>query len=206
MFKGTPEIIAERREEIIDACEKLYQSMNFKDLTFKEIGNETSFSRPTIYNYFKTKEEIVLIMIEREFERWNADLEGISNSGQTYSKEQLAELIAGTLEKRGQMLKLICNNSHEMEANSDVELMRSFRKGLGKTVQIFEEIIKKSCPEMSHEEIMGIVYVFFPFMVGIYPYIMITDKQRKAMEGSEADLCKHTIHELTYNCLIRLLK
>ena len=57
-----------------------------------------------------------------------------------------------------------------------------------------------------HEEIMEIVYVFFPFMVGIYPYIMITDKQRKAMEGSEADLCKHTIHELTYNCLIRLLK
>ena len=81
MFKGTPEIISERREEIIDACEKLYQSMNFKDLTFKEIGNETSFSRPTIYNYFKTKEEIVLAMIEREFERWNADLESILNSG-----------------------------------------------------------------------------------------------------------------------------
>ena len=205
MFKGTPEIIAERREEIISACERLYQKMNFKDLTLKEIGNETSFSRPTIYNYFQTKEEIYLAMVEREFERWNADLEGISNSGQTYTKEQLAEAIACSLEKRGQMLKLICNNNHEIEANSDVELMRSFRKGLSKTVQIFEEIIRKSCPEMSHEEIMGIVYVFFPFMVGISPYTMITDKQKKVMEEDEADLFKHTIHELTYNCLTRLL-
>ena len=50
MIKGTPELISERREEIINACEQLYQTMSFKDITIKEIGNVTSFSRPTIYN------------------------------------------------------------------------------------------------------------------------------------------------------------
>ncbi|MBR6091068.1 MAG: TetR/AcrR family transcriptional regulator, partial [Anaerolineaceae bacterium] len=55
MFIGTPELIAQRREEIINACEKLYQTMSFKEITLKEIGNETSFSRPAIYNYFQTK-------------------------------------------------------------------------------------------------------------------------------------------------------
>jgi AcrR family transcriptional regulator len=58
MIKGTPELIATRREEIINACQRLYQSMSFKEITLKEIGAETSFSRPTIYNYFRTKEEI----------------------------------------------------------------------------------------------------------------------------------------------------
>ena len=29
MIKGTPELIAQRREEIINACEKLYQTMSF---------------------------------------------------------------------------------------------------------------------------------------------------------------------------------
>ena len=38
MFKGTPELIAQRREEIIKACEKLYQTMSFKEITLKEIG------------------------------------------------------------------------------------------------------------------------------------------------------------------------
>lgn len=206
MFKGTPEIIEERREEIVDACENLYKRMNFKDLTMKEIGNEISFSRPTIYNYFRTKEEIYLAMVEREMERWKADLESILNSDKTYSREQLADVIAGSLVEREQMLKLFCTNNHEIEANSNEALMASYRKVCGKTVKLFEAIIKKSYPDMSHEEIMGIVYVFFPFMVGIYPYIMITDKQRKAFEEAEVDICKHTIHEITYNCLIRLLK
>ena len=38
MIKGTPELIAERREEIVNACEQLYQTMGFKEITLKEIG------------------------------------------------------------------------------------------------------------------------------------------------------------------------
>ena len=57
MRKGTPEQIAQKREEIINACEQLYQTMSFREITLKEISTITSFSRPTIYNYFETKEE-----------------------------------------------------------------------------------------------------------------------------------------------------
>ena len=71
MPKGSPERTAARKEEIINACEKLYQTMSFKDITLKEIGNETSFSRPTIYNYYQTKEEIFLALFEREYVWWN---------------------------------------------------------------------------------------------------------------------------------------
>jgi AcrR family transcriptional regulator len=73
MIKGTPELIAARREEIINACERLYQTMSFKEITLKEIGAETSFSRPTIYNYFQTREEIFLALFEREYHRWHQD-------------------------------------------------------------------------------------------------------------------------------------
>lgn len=48
MIKGTPELIAGRREEIINACEELYRMMSFREITLKEIGNEVPFSRPTV--------------------------------------------------------------------------------------------------------------------------------------------------------------
>ena len=80
MFKGTPEIIAQRREEIVNACEQLYQTKNFKEINLKDIGEATSFSRPTIYNYFQTKEEIFLALYEREYSRWNAELKRILDS------------------------------------------------------------------------------------------------------------------------------
>ena len=34
--------------EIVNACEGLYRTMSFKDITLKEIGAATSFSRPPI--------------------------------------------------------------------------------------------------------------------------------------------------------------
>jgi len=52
MIKGTPELIAQRREEIMNACEKFWQTMSFKEITLKEIGNITSFSHPTIYTFY----------------------------------------------------------------------------------------------------------------------------------------------------------
>ena len=48
MRKGTPEQVALKREEIVDACEQLYQTMSFREITLKEISKITSFSRPTI--------------------------------------------------------------------------------------------------------------------------------------------------------------
>jgi AcrR family transcriptional regulator len=74
---------ANRREEIVTACEKLYQTMSFREITLKEISEATSFSRPSIYNYFATKEEIFLALFEREYDRWNAALEAVLREGES---------------------------------------------------------------------------------------------------------------------------
>ena len=56
MPKGSPELTNARKDEIITACAKLYETMSFKEITIKEIAAYTSFTRPSIYNYFQTKE------------------------------------------------------------------------------------------------------------------------------------------------------
>ena len=89
MRKGTPEQVALKREEIVDACEQLYQTMSFREITLKEISKITSFSRPTIYNYFETKEEIFLALFKREYDRWNAELREIL-SAETMTPAELA--------------------------------------------------------------------------------------------------------------------
>lgn len=205
MVKGTPELIAERREEIINACEKLYQTMSFKDITLKEIGNVTSFSRPTIYNYFETKEEIFLALYEREYDRWNADLEAILDGNETMTREQLASAVAGSIGKREQLLKLLSMNNYDMESNSRPERLVSFKAAYGKSLRNVRALLDKFCPEMKEEEKQSFLYVFFPFMFGIYPYGEVTDKQRKAMEDAGVDFAYQSVYDITYQCLIRLL-
>ena len=54
MPKGSEELTNARKDEIINACASLYKTMGFKDITIRDIGAETSFTRTAIYNYFQT--------------------------------------------------------------------------------------------------------------------------------------------------------
>ncbi len=205
MRKVTPEQIAQKREEIINACEQLYQTVSFREITLKEIGNLTSFSRPTIYNYFETKEEIFLALFQREYDRWNEDLTAILNGNEQMTKAVLAEKIALSLSKREQLLKLLSMNNYDMEANSRQELLTAFKKSYGRSIQLVRMLLTKFCAQMSTLEIQNFIYTFFPFMFGIYPYTAVTEKQRTAMKEAGIDHVYQSVFELTYSCLIRLL-
>ena len=205
MRKVTPEQIAQKREEIINACEQLYQTMSFREITLKEIGNITSFSRPTIYNYFETKEEIFLALFQREYDRWNEDLTAILNGNERLSKKELADRIADSLAGREQLLKLLSMNNYDMEANSRQELLNTFKQSYGRSMHLVCMLLEKFCPDMNVTGIQNFIYTFFPFMFGIYPYTAVTEKQKVAMKEAGINYVYQTVYELTCSCLIRLL-
>ena len=205
MRKGTPEEIARKREEIVDACEHLYQTMSFKEITLKEISKITSFSRPTIYNYFETKEEIFLALFKREYDRWNENLTVIFEENEQLTKVQLAEKIAQSLAERQQLLKLLSMNNYDMEANCRQELLTSFKESYGNSLRRMSMLLTKFCPDMSVTDIQNFSYIFFPFMFGIYPYTTVTEKQKAAMEEAGVNYVYQTVYELTCSCLTRLL-
>ena len=205
MRKGTPEQVALKREEIVDACEQLYQTMSFREITLKEISKITSFSRPTIYNYFETKEEIFLALFKREYDRWNEALTAILEGNGWLSKAQLADRIAQSLADREQLLKILSMNNFDMEANSRQEMLTSFKYSYGRSMQLMCMLLEKNCPDMSAADIQNFIYTFYPFMFGIYPYTAVTEKQKTAMREAGVDYVYKTVYELTSSCLIRLL-
>src|SRR5699024_12227404 len=105
MPKGSEELTHARKEEIIDACAALYETMGIKDITIRDIGAKTSFTRTSIYNYFQTKEEIFLALLQREHEIWIKDLKEILRQNEVLTAEAFADQLAGTLQKRVCMLK-----------------------------------------------------------------------------------------------------
>ena len=187
------------------SCEQLYQTMSFKEITLKEIGSVTSFSRPTIYNYFQTKEEIFLALFAREYDRWNEDLTGMIEGYEALSSSELADKIAESLTKRKQLLKLLSMNNFDMEANSRQELLTAFKTSYGRSMQLVCMLLGKFKPDMNTKEIQNFIYIFFPFMFGIYPYTVVTEKQRSAMKEAGVDYVYQSIYEITYTCLSRLL-
>lgn len=205
MPKGSPELTNARREEIIDACEELYKTMSFKEITIKEIGNVTSFTRTSIYNYFQTKEEIFLALLKREYELWIDSLKQTMAEHKTMTKDEFAAMLAHSLEERAQLLKIMSMNHYDMETGSRPEHLAEFKVVYGASLHTVMAGLNKYFPDMTVLEKQDFVYTFFPFMFGIYPYTFVTEKQRTAMEEANVNYVFMTIYEITYNCVRKLL-
>ncbi len=205
MPKGSKELTQARREEIMDACEQLYQTMGFKEITLKEIGKVTSFTRTSIYNYFHSKEEIFLAILEREYRFWIADLKHILDEHNTMGRDEFAKALAETVAKRDLLLKIISMNHYDMEGESRLENVIEFKKAYGDSLRMVTLCLETYFTDMKVSEIQEFLYVFFPFMFGIYPYTVVNDLQRTAMKEAGVDYVFMSIYEITYNCARRLL-
>ena len=195
-----------RREEIINACEELYKKENFKDITLKQIGEKTTFSRTSIYNYFQTKEEIFLALFQREYEKWIEDLNKIYEKNERLMIEELANKLAHTIEKRPTLLKLLAMNLYDMEDNSKMEALVEFKQAYGNSIKAVKRCLDKFVTNMNEEEKTNFILSFFPFMYGIYPYAVVTAKQKEAMEKADVSFKKLTIYEIAYMGTLKLLK
>ena len=199
------EIVDIRKEEIIKKKKKLYENNNFKDITIKSIGEKTTFSRTSIYNYFQTKEEIFLALFKREYEIWTNDLNQMYEENSTMTKEIFADKLAKTVAKRKNLLKLLSMNMYDMEENSRMEELIEFKKAYGNSIKMVKKCIDKFFKEISDKEKDEFVYLFFPFMYGIYPYAEVTNKQKEAMEKGGVLFKYLSIYEITYKGILRLL-
>lgn len=206
MPAGSIERTNARKEEIINACEKLYQTMSFKDITLKEIGKETSFSRTSIYNYYQTKEEIFLALLKREYDSWITQLNDVTESKDTMSDDEIADALARTLEEHKQLLKIMSMNHYDLEENSRMEQLVEFKVSYGNALKAVMAMLAKFRKDMDIEKRQEFVYSFFPFMFGIYPYTVVTEKQKEAMKLAGVDYTYSSLYGLTFVAAKRMLK
>ena len=206
MSRGSAALTLARREEIIQACAKLNETMSFKEITIKEIGAATSFTRTSIYNYFETKEEIFLALLQREYELWVDAMNAEMGQREAMTRDELARTLARTLTDRPRLLRLLSMNLYDMEAASRPERLAEFKVAFGASLNAVDRMLQRYLPEMGEGDRQAFLYSFFPFIYGIYPYTTVTEKQAAAMEQAKLPFHYQSAFDLTYSLLQRLLE
>lgn len=206
MSRGSAALTAARKEEIIRACAALNETMSFREITIKEIGAATSFTRTSIYNYFETKEEIFLALLQREYELWVDAMNAEMAQKKSMTRGELARTLAATLTDRPRLLRLLSMNLYDMEANSRPERLAEFKLAFGASLKTVEQMLRQYIPEMDQAAREQFLYAFFPFIYGIYPYTSVTEKQKDAMAQAGIPYVYQSAYDLTYNCLLKLLE
>ena len=205
MPKGSPELTNARREEIIAACRRLYETMSFREITLKEIGQQTSFTRTSIYNYFETKEEIFLALFAQEYECFTSDLDSLCEQNESLTLDELSSALAHALERRPLMLKLLSMNMFDMEANSRMERLVAFKKAYGASKDAVDRCLKKFVPGLGEQRRQTFLYAFLPFVYGLYPYTVVTEKQKQAMREAGISYVYMSTYEMAYDFIRTLL-
>lgn len=194
-----------RREEILNACEKLYTTMNFREITLREIGEKTTFTRPSIYNYFHTKEEIFLGLLKREYDLWVVALEEGIGSREQMTDEEIAACIAGTLAQRQLLLKLLSTNHFDLEESCSVEALVDFKISYAKTLEAVAALLAKFRPDMDETAVQEFQFTFFPFLFGVYPYTTLTDRQKETMERAGVRFAFYSVYDMIHRAVMKML-
>lgn len=195
-----------RKQEILSACEELYKTKDFKDITVGDIAEKTSMSRASIYNYFQTKEEIFLGLLKREYDEWIAALDALRAENERLSVDEFADAMGNMLAKRQQLLKILSMNHYDMESNSRPEMLVCFKVSYGRSFESVQDCLEKFFPNMSATEKEDFLYAFFPFMFGIYPYTFVNERQKDAMKVAGVNYVLMTISEIVSRLVRTALK
>lgn len=200
------ELEEKRKQEIVNACRELYKTKKFEEITIKDVANLTTFSRPSIYNYFQTKEEIFLEILKEEYEIWTIEIENkIYLKNEKLTIEEFSKLLSKLIAKREVLLKLLSMNLYDIEENSTIELLAKFKETIKDNIEVISKCLDKFF-RISIEKKQVFLYSFLPLLYGIYPYTNITEKQSKAMKNAGLNYKKYSIYNLTYNSICLLLK
>ena len=81
--------IEERKKEIVDTVNQMFDEMDYQDISMKTISERISIARSSLYCYYNNKEEIMLDVLKQDYLNFLNELINIF-SKENMSKENLA--------------------------------------------------------------------------------------------------------------------
>lgn len=173
----TDEQIQERRNDIVNSAISIYNDYGYDALTLRKIEQKIKISRSSIYNYFCSKEEILLFVIKNEYNTWINEIE----SEDVTTDENLINILTNTLESRTWALQLMSTELSRIENNVKYDILVDFKKIVKLFIDTLLSIVEQLFPNQNQEDYVNFVSSFMIFSFGIDQYTRHSDIQIEAM-------------------------
>lgn len=201
----SPAEIDKRQTEIINACDALYSKHGYEGVNFKAISALTSLSRPSIYNYFKTKDEVLLALLKRELLHWQTEFLEETAEIPDMSREQFSACLTAGLMRHAKMFRLLSILFSSLEESSRVESLADF---YGSVAAVFASIFAQSTryfPHATQEAKQRLQHEIVAYVLGLHAMTSLSDKRLSAMRLLGA--CESLPHfePLCYHGILALL-
>lgn len=189
----TDEQFQERRTDIVNSAISIYNEFGYEALTLRKIEQMIKISRSSIYNYFSSKEEILLFVIKNEYNTWINEVE----SEDITTDEKLINVLTSTLESRAWALQLMSTELSRIENNVKYDILVDFKKVVKLFIETLLNKVKQLYPNQNQEEYVNFVSSFMIFSFGIDQYTRHSDIQIEAMGDAGIIYTEPNLNEIT---------
>lgn len=97
-----PNVSEERKHQIMNAAEDVFAQKGFSDARMDDIAEETGLSKGTLYLYYKSKDDLIIAILDRIFQREFKAFENID-----LTKTSASETIWAFTERTSKDVKLM---------------------------------------------------------------------------------------------------
>ncbi len=172
-----PEQATLRKKEIVDSVSKMYDEIDYQDITMKTISERISIARSSLYFYYQSKEEIMLDVLQNDYVGFLKELaNAIANS--TNLAEKLSTIYLNNL----RLLEIISVHLVDIETHVSLDKLVAFKSALMPYLNRLRDAIEASFPNTP----LSKRNVFFNSLImlthSLYPLIKPNQKQAQAMD------------------------
>ena len=118
---------------------------------------------------------------------------------------EFSSKLAQTLENRPVLLKLLSMNLYDLEENCSLDDLTVFKQEYRRALDTVERLLTTYFPQMNKSARDRFIYIFFPFMFGLYPYANVTQKQKQAMIAAGIKFPTQRVYDFAYQTIFSLL-
>ncbi|MEW9124040.1 MAG: TetR family transcriptional regulator [Thermotaleaceae bacterium] len=202
------EQVQRRIDEIIDSAMIIYDQQGYEEVTFSKISEMTKFTRPTIYKYFSTKEEVLLKILTMDIGRWTTRLIGSFKINKLYTIRDICHIWGNSVIENRRLLGLFSILFTIIEKNVSKEALVDFKTSIFSYQSALADLMSQLMPNLTQEQISYFLNAQLTIALGLYPMCNLTPLQMEAIALSNinhatpafVDEYKKNIYHILY-CL-----
>ena len=106
-----PNVSDARKNQILNAAEDVFNQKGFEDARMDDIAEETGLSKGALYLYFKSKDDLIVAILDRIFQREFIHLERLRDDegSATEAIQKIADLMAHDIMGMVRLMPIIYN-------------------------------------------------------------------------------------------------
>jgi AcrR family transcriptional regulator len=159
-----------RREAILSAAARLIEGSDPQSVTLNAIAAEAGLSKPNLYRYFQSREEIMLHLFLDDLRSFAAEVAGkLETVPVDIDSDRLADIQVDAYASRPRLCRFLGLIASVLEQNASERVLREVKVSTLETARMLAAALHRATPELSVDQCLWLNSTVALFVAGLWP-------------------------------------